>query len=269
MTGVGPEPKTYTRRDSNPDHMGAANEPGLVDLLKIDLVRMHETWMEFVYPRQRGADNTVLGKWQPEEGLQATLYKLWSALGVPVVGIVYPLVLFGYFVRFQTRKLNMTAVRIGAIGVLALLIVAWGALSLLAIYQLELARDGTVAIVAASVTAVISGGLSFLFWYVDGRPTTVVFAYPFAMTAIFLPPVVAALYSEAIAAVVLSGTESLQQWILNNTPSFLERVKTYLVDNYDLEGVYYVLLWFGISVPVGWILGILVTLADLVRPKGE
>ena len=249
--------------------MSAATDPGLVDLLKIDLVRMHETWMEFVYPRQRGASNTVLGKWQPEDGLQATLYKLWSALGVPVVGIVYPLVLFGYFVRFQTRRLNMTAIRIGAIGVLALLIVLWGALSLVAIYQLEMARNGTVAIVAASVTAVISGGLSFLFWYVDGRPTTVIFAYPFAMTAIFLPPVVAALYSEALGAVILSGTDSLQQWMLDNNPAFLESVEEYLTEKFDLEGIYYVVLWFGISVPIGWILGLVVTLADLVRPKGE
>jgi hypothetical protein len=249
--------------------MGAANEPGYVDLVKIDLVRMHETWMEFVYPRQRAASNTVLGKWQPEEGVQATLYKLWSALGVPVIGIVYPLVLFGYFVRYQTRKVNLAALRIGALGVLAMLIVAWGALSLLTIYQFDMARNGTVAVVAASVTAVISGGLSFLFWYVDGRPTTVIFAYPFAMTAIFLPPVVAALYSEAIGAVVLSGTDSIQQWMLDNNPAFLDSVETYLTENYDLEGIYYVVLWFGISVPIGWILGILVTLADLVRPKAE
>ena len=38
---------------------------------------------------------------------------------------------------------------------------------------------------------------------------------------------------------------------------------------FDLEGVTYVLLWFGISVPVGWLLGTVVTLADLVRPAEE
>jgi MFS family permease len=31
----------------------------------------------------------------------------------------------------------------------------------------------------------------------------------------------------------------------------------------------FVLMWFGIAVPLGWLLGILVTLADLVRPKGD
>ena len=249
--------------------MAAANEPGLVDLVKIDLVRMHETWMEFVYPRQRGASDTVLGKWEPDDGLQAALYRLWSAFGVPVVGLIYPLVLLGYFVRYQTRKLNVTAVRIGAVGVVGLFVVLWGALSLLATYQLDMAPNGAVAVIAASVTAVICAGLSFLFWYVDGRVTTVLFAYPFAMTAIFLPPVVAALYSEAVGSVVLSRTDSLQLWLLENGPSFVDGVKDYLVENYDLEGVFYVVLWFGISVPVGWALGLVVTLADLVRPTGE
>lgn len=249
--------------------MAAANEPGLLDLVRIDLVRMHETWMEFLYPRQRGAADTVLGKWQPEEGIQAALYKLWSALGVPVVGIVYPLVLLGYFFRFQTRRLNVTAVRIGAVGVVGLFVVLWGALSALAYFQLDMATNGAVAVLAASITAVISAGLSFLFWYVDGRFTTVVFAYPFAMTAIFLPPVVAALYSEALGAVILSGTDSLQLWLLENGPAVVDGVKNYLVENYDLEGIYYVVLWFGISVPLGWVLGIVVTLADVVRPTAE
>lgn len=249
--------------------MGTATEPGLADLVKIDLVRMHETWMEFVYPRQRDAADTVLGKWTPDDGLQAVLYKLWSAVGVPVVGVVYPFVLLGYIVRFQVRKLNASAIRIGATGVMVLLVVLWGLLSALAIYQFEMATNGATAVVAASITAVISGGLSFLFWYVDGRWTTVIFAYPFAMTALFLPPVVAALYSEALGAVILTGTESIQQWLLDNNPAFLDGVEQYLTENYDLEGIYYVVLWFGISVPLGWLLGLVVTLADLVRPTPE
>jgi hypothetical protein len=28
-------------------------------------------------------------------------------------------------------------------------------------------------------------------------------------------------------------------------------------------------MWFGIAVPVGWFLGVVVTVADLVRPKGD
>jgi len=249
--------------------MAAANQPGLADAVRFDLRRMHETWMELVYPRQRGADDTVLGKWRPEEGMQAYLYRAWHAVGVPVVGVVYPLVLLGYFVRFQTRRLNLTAVRIGLTGVLALFVVLWGGLSLLARFQFDMATNGVTAVAAASGVAVVSAGLAFAFWRLDGRVLTVLLAYPFAMTAIFLPPVVAALYSQAVGSVVLSGTDSIQQYLLAHGPAAVDGVKQYLVANYDLEGVAYVVLWFGISVPLGWLLGIVVTLADLVRPTPE
>jgi hypothetical protein len=246
-----------------------AAEQGLGEAIRWDLKRMHETWMEFVYPRQRGADETVLGKWKPQGGLSLHLYRAWSAIGAPVVGIVYPLVLLGYFIRFQTRKLNVTAVRLGVGGVVGLFVVLWGALAALAKFQLDMAANGVTAVVAAGAVAVVSAALAFGFWRLGGRVTTVVFAYPFAMTAIFLPPVVAALYSEALGAVILTGTDSLQDWLIANGPGFVDGVKDYLIENFDLEGVTYVLLWFGISVPVGWILGTIVTLADLVRPTEE
>jgi len=249
--------------------MAAGTEQSLVDAIRYDLKRMHETWMEFIYPRQRGADQTVLGKWTPQGGLSLYLYRAWSTIGAPLVALLYPLVLFGYFVRYQTRRVNLTAVRLGATGVVALFIILWGALSALAAFQLDMAANGITAVVAASSVAVVSAALAFLFWRFGGRLTTVLFAYPFAMTAIFLPPVVAALYSEALGSVVLTGTDSLQDWLLANGPAFVDGVKDYLVAEFDLEGITYVLLWFGISVPVGWLLGMVVTLADLVRPAEE
>jgi hypothetical protein len=246
-----------------------AAEQGLGDAIRWDVKRMHETWMEFVYPRQRGADQTVLGKWKPQGGLSLYLYRAWSIIGAPVVGLVYPFVLLGYFFRFQTRKLNVTAVRIGVGGVVALFVILWGALAALAKFQLDMAANGVTAVIAAGAVAVVSAALAFLFWRLGGRITTVIFAYPFAMTAIFLPPVVAALYSEALGAVILTGTDSLQDWLIANGPAFVDGVKDYLIESFDLEGVTYVLLWFGISVPVGWLLGTIVTLADLVRPTEE
>ena len=250
--------------------MATGTEQGLRDAVRFDLRRMHETWMEFVYPRQRGADDTVLGKWEPDGGLQLYLYRLWSALGVPVVALVYPVVLFGYFVRFQTRKLNVTAVRLGFVGVVLVFVLLWGVLSLLVAFPLAdaVSAGGVIAVVAASSVAVVSSALAFGFWVLDGRPITVLFAYPFAMTAIFLPPVVAALYSTAVADIVLTQSDSLAQWLLDYGPD-VAGVKTYLIENFEREGFAYVIMWFGISVPVGWILGIVVTLADLVRPTDE
>jgi len=244
-----------------------AAQEGLVGAVRFDLVRLHETWMEFVYPRQRGAEDTVLGKWTPDGGLEAVLYRLWSALGMPVVGVVYPLVLFGYFVRFQTRRVNVTADRLGLVGVLLLFGLLWGGLSAAARYVSpgSFAAGGIVAIVAASAVAVVASGLSYGLWRLDGRPVTVLFAYPFAMTALFLPPVVAALYSTAVADVVLAGTDSVAVWVVQDGPDLFGLVD-YLVAEFTLEGVAYVALWFGVAVPVGWLLGLVVTLADLVRP---
>jgi hypothetical protein len=90
------------------------------------------------------------------------------------------------------------------------------------------------------------------------------------MTAIFLPPVVAALYSPAVADAVLPGSYSLAERFLDflaTTP--FEPVAAFMRAEYDLEGVAYVFMWFGIAVPLGWIVGTLVSLADVVRPKDE
>jgi len=250
--------------------MAAGREEGLADAVRFDLERMHETWMEFVYPRQRGAGDTVLGKWRPQGGIQLSLFKLWSAIGVPVVGLVYPLVLFGYFLRFQTRRVNLTAARLGLVGVVGLVVVLWGILSALVAFPLAgaVTSGGVVAVVAASGVAVLSAALAFGFWAVDGRLTTVLLAYPFAMTAVFLPPIVAALYSTAVADVVLTGSDSLALWLIENGPD-VAGIKTYLIENLELSGSAYVLMWVGISVPVGWLLGVTVTLADFIRPTGD
>lgn len=250
--------------------MSVGTERGVFDALKFDLKRMHETWMEVVYPRQRSAENTVLGKWTPEGGLSLALYRLWSVVGVPVVALVYPLVLFGYFVRFQTRRLNVAAVRVGFVGIVGLFAVLWGALALLARFQFSasLAAGGVTAVAAASGVAIVSAALAFGTWRLGGRATTVLLAYPFAMTAIFLPPVVAALYSPAVADVVLDRSDSLARWFLFDAPSIFG-VQEYLVENFERQGLAYVIMWFGISVPLGWLLGLVVTLADLVRPTPE
>jgi hypothetical protein len=247
--------------------MSAGSEQGLTDAIKYDVRVMHETWMEFVYPRQRGAEDTVLGKWQPEGTRQTLFYRLWSALGVPVVSIVYPLVLLGYFLRFQTRKINVTAVRLGFFGVVGMFLLLWGGLAAVIYFQFQdaLTEGGATAVAAASGVAILSSALSYLFWRLDGRPITVLFAYPFAVTAIFLPPVVAALFSAALGDVILDSSDSLATWYVDEGPDPYG-VVDYLVENFDRQEAHHVIIWFAISVPVGWILGILVTLADLIRP---
>jgi len=244
--------------------MSVGND-GVIAGLRIDLRRLHETWMELVYPRQRGASDTVLGTWQPDSRLGMVLYRLWSVLGVPVIALLYPLVLLGAFIRFQTRRIGRTAASLGLIGVVALSLLVWGSLAALARFELDLAAGGVIAIALAGFVATLAAALAVGAKSIGGRATTVLLAYPFAMTAIFLPPVVAALFSKTLAAIVLPNSTALARWLLANALAPIGLAETFS-RTFELEGLGYVIMWLAISFPIGWVLGTLVALADLVRP---
>ncbi|CCQ34663.1 hypothetical protein HLRTI_001629 [Halorhabdus tiamatea SARL4B] len=243
--------------------MSGGTASGIVAGIRIDLQRLHETWMEIVYPRQRDAADTVLGKWTPNTQTGWIAYRLWGALGALLVGILYPLVLLGYVFRAQTSRIDLAAARIGAIGVFVVLVVLWGALSAFARYQFS--TSGFIAVLAASVVAVVAGLLAYAFSRVGGRLTTVVFAYPFGVTALLLPPVVAALYSPTLAETVFSRSTAIARWINDNLLD-VYNINQRLRRSYDLRGIAHAAMWFAISIPVGWLVGTVVTLANYVRP---
>lgn len=248
--------------------MSAGNQQSIVAGLKYDLRRMHETWMELVYPRQRGAADTVLGKYQPDTQGGMILYRLWSIIGAPIVGLIYPFVLLGAMLRFGVRGFDSASARLGLVGVVLVSLLVWGALAAVGRFGMDLRAGGFVALVAAGAVATLSAALALTFKRLGGRAVTVALAYPFGVTAVFLPPVVAALYSPAIADLVLPGSDNLARWLLWNVLD-VGGLADYLVENFEREGFAYVIMWFGIAIPVGWVLGLLVTLADLVRPTGE
>jgi len=230
--------------------------------------------MEVVFPRQLDP-STVLGKWKPETGPQKVGYYLWAALGAPLVAVTYPLLLVGFATRFYAAKLDSAVTRFGVVGAAVAAAVLWGTLTL--ITHLQLQPDDVIAVGAASVVAVVSAALAATFSKVGGRFTSVLLAYPFAMTAIFLPPVVAALVTPTLEQVILPPSYDLARWILN-TFLFVGGLNDVLRGAFTLEtfgeqwglpGLGYVLMWVGISVPLGWFLGALVALANLVRPKPD
>ncbi|WP_121821909.1 hypothetical protein [Halostella salina] len=237
---------------------------GLLRAITVDLRRLHETWMEIVFPRQRGSAHSVLGKWTPNTTTGWVGYRLWGALGMLAVALLYPLALVGFMTRFYARKADGTATRIGILGVVAVSVVVWGALTVFA--RLRFSFTGFVAVAAAGGVATVSAVLAVVFSRVGGRKTTVFLGYPFGMTAIFLPPVVAALYSPVLADTIFPQSESLAIWLLDNV-LYVGGINEYLRSQYSLSGVGYVGMWFGIAVPLGWLLGGVVTLADLIRPK--
>lgn len=223
--------------------------------------------MELVFPRQLGAADTVFGKYTPDSTLGMVGYRVWGALGMAALAGLYPLAVLGFATRFYVRRVDSAATRIGLAGVVVLTAVVWGGLTVISYLQFD-DWQAILAVGAASAVATLSSALSVVFARIDGRPVTVLLAYPFAVTAIFLPPVVAAFYSPTLAAIVFPGSESLAAWALDNLLS-IGGLASYLRANYELTGGAYVAMWFGISFPVGWFFGTLVTLANLVRPTAE
>jgi hypothetical protein len=238
---------------------------GIVEGIRVDVVRLHETWMELLFPRQRTAVHRVLGKWKPRTRADEIKYYAWGALGVPVVGLMYPLLVVGFGVRFNARRFDSASARLGLVGVVVVAALVWGLLTALA--RIRLQPDGFIAVAAASTVAVVSAGLAVVCKRVGGRGTTVLLAYPFAMNAIFLPPVVAALYDPALGVIIERSTDLANFFRDDVFVGPLDPVSDYLSENYDFEGFVVALMWFCIATPLGWLLGLLVTLADLVRPK--
>ena len=247
----------------------ATEEPdGVIDGIRLDVRRLHETWMELLFPRQRGAQHSVLGKWQPSTTGDKVKYNLWAAIGTPLVLVLYPLMLVGLLVRFYSQRFDSLATRIGLGGTVLVMTVIWGALTALVRVYGGYGTPGFVAVLVASVTAVVSSGLAFLFWAKGGRAATILAAYPFGVTALVLPPVVAAFYSETVGAIVFTQSRQIAIVLLNRLFQPIG-LRDLLTSTFQLQGIAFVIMWFAIAVPVGWLLGLLVSLANLTRPTDE
>jgi hypothetical protein len=242
--------------------MGATLLSSVVAGARYDLRTLHGLWMALAFPKLRDS-HPVMGRWYPETTAQQVAYRLWSLLGGLGLLVGYPLTVFGFAVRFYVRRFDRTATRIGVVGTVLLSILVWGALT--AVARLRFSTEGFLAVAAAGSVAVLATVLALGFSRLGGRLTTVVFAYPFAVVAVFLPPVVAALYSPTLAGVVFPESESFAIWLLDNV-LVVGDLNAWLRARFDLVGFAYVGMWAGLAVPVGWVLGFVVTLANLVRP---
>lgn len=240
---------------------------GVLDAIRIDLERLHAAWMELVFEGQLEPVHPTLGKWRPETTVDHLVYWPWAALGVLVLLVGYPLAVVGFVVRTYAARIRTAAVAMGLLGVVILTAVIWGLLTV-ATYLAAFPWRGVIAVGVGGGVATISAGLAVLFARIDGRPVTVLLAYPFAWTAIFLPPVVAAFYSPSLADVVFPNSDFLATWILDTVLSFWG-IAAYLRATFSLVGFGYIAMWLALSFPVGWLLGLVVSLANLVRPGGR
>lgn len=238
----------------------------------MDVYRLHDMWMELLFPRQLDP-SSVLGKWRPESTVQKLGYYLWATLGTPLVVFGYPLLLVGVATRFHVGKLDSAVARLGLFGAVAVAAIGWGGLAVISRTQLSQAAFITVG--GASVVATVSVGLSILCSRIGGNLTSVLLAYPFGLTALFLPPVVAALSYPPLSSIILPPSYEFAIWILD-TILWVGGIESWLRASFNLNefgaelglsGLGYVLMWLGISFLLGWLLGILVTLANVIRPK--
>lgn len=237
----------------------------IVEAIRVDLVRLHAAWMELVFDRQLEPVHPTLGKWRPETVAEKIAYYAWGLIGALALFGAYPLAVLGFAVRGYAGRLRNAAVAIGFLGVVFLTGLVWALLTAVT-YLAAFPWDGVLAVAMGGAVATISAGLAVILAHVNGRATTVVFAYPLAFTAVFLPPVVAAFYSPTLAALVFPNSESLATWILDNLLAFWG-IAAYLRATFDLIGLAYVAMWIALSFPVGWFLGLLVSVANIVRPS--
>lgn len=237
----------------------------LYDAVRADVSRLHTAWMSLAFPRQGDGAHAVLGRWKPTTAIGRGKYRVWGVLGGAAILIGYPLAVLGFMARYYTRRISRTALGIGVLGVVVVSLLGWGGLTAAA-YVRDFSSEGIVTVALAGSVATVSAVLAMASARIDGRIVTVLFAYPFGVTALFLPPVVAALYSPSLAALVLPTSDLLAVWLLDNV-LIAGDINTILRATFDLVGLAYVGMWFSIAVPVGWVLGLLVTLADVVRPQ--
>lgn len=235
--------------------------------VRVDLDRLHDGWMRLGFPSDLSDDHSVIEHWQPSTTSGVMAFRLWAVLGGLLVLLVYPLFVFGLATRFYSRRIDRVSASLGFIGVAVVSILVWGAFTALT-YIAPIAFEGFVAVAIAGVVATISAVLALFFTRFDGRTVTVAFGYPFGMTAIFLPPVVAALYSRILASIIFPRSETIAIWLLDNLLQY-GGMAAYIRATFELDGVGHVGMWFGLAFPVGWILGLLVTLTYVVQRSSE
>lgn len=231
--------------------------------VKVDCTRLLAAWRDIAFERQAD-EYSIQDRWRPDSPGAQVAFWAWSVLGAILISVVYPFAALGFWTRYVTRQIDRLVAGLGVLVIIAAVAVLWGGLTALAWDRLPTA--GFRAVLAASVVATASVGLSWMFARHGSRRLTLLLAYPFAVAAIFVPPVTAALFSPTIGDVILSESELFAEWLLNNV-IIIGDLSTTIRQQFELAGVAFIAMWFGFAIPVGWTLALLVSLANLIRPR--
>lgn len=112
---------------------------------------------------------------------------------------------------------------------------------------------GITALIIAVLLAIVSAAIGALCFLAPGKVKTVLLGYPFTLNVVLLPPVVIAVYDPRLDVILVQSIR-LAEFLLTTYASALG-AETWLRSTFSLEGINYLLMWFSISFPLGWLLG--------------
>lgn len=227
---------------------------------KIDLIRLLAAWRDIAFSRQTD-EYSIQNRWRPDSLGEQFAFWAWSLLGAILISVIYPFAALGFWTRYVARQIDRIVAGLGVLVIIAAMAVLWGGLTALAWDQLP--TTGFRAVLAASIVAIVSVGLSWMFARHGSQRLTLILAYPFAVAAIFVPPVTAALFAPAIGGGILAESELFAEWLLNNVVTVGD-LSTTIRQQFELAGLAFIGMWFGFAIPVGWTFALLVSLANRI-----
>lgn len=234
----------------------------LVAGVRDDIRAFHRLWMDLAFGQKRREESDLMGRWKPQSPALRLAYVVWSGAGYAFIFLLYPFAFLAFLLRASATKIDRTAATLGFLGVFVTTLIVWGGLSTAA--YVHLPWEGFLGVAAATVTAAVSSVVALLAARTAGRMVTVAVSYPFAINVFVLPPFVTALHSDSVSAALFPASYDIAVWILDNI-LWVGGLNEMLRTAFTLEGVYHVGMWFAIAFPVGWSLGLVVTVAAAVQ----
>lgn len=203
----------------------------------------------------------VAGVKMPKGRVQMSIYLIWSFLGYPASVAGYLLAVVGNILKIFVDRIVSKADDWGISSVFLLLLLLWVSIGVAVLYFYQ--QEDAIAFALSSTIGLLSLIIAFVAREIGSSKTTVLVAYPAAYTAIFLPPVSAALIVPEIASTVLPLSTDVANYILNSAIVF-DSLEDSLRSTFNLIGFSHLILWTAISVTLGWFTGICVKSAELV-----
>lgn len=226
-----------------------------------DIEWLHRRWMSLLFPHQL-EPHPVLGYYEPDTVWKRVGYMIWGVLGKILSLAVYPLVLIGYLLQQTVHKISITAHSLGIGQTLLFFALVWSGLASSILY-VEGNQNG-IAVAVAGVVALGATILAFAAQRTGTRSRTVLIAYPAAYTALFLPPITAAVLSPLIGDAVLHYSILFAELLLSTVGAEIG-VSEWFRNSFELTGHYHIIMWFSVATIIGWLTGVAVTLADVLR----